>query len=106
MVADRLTVERLGSYLTASGGDLAAGIRLYDWNIRVAGSLHEDLGRLEVVFRNTIDTALVTHGSSREWPTVWYRRCQLFSHNAKARKDIHTPGAGPLRGVGERRTAK
>ena len=90
VVADRLTVGRLGSYLAATGGDLEAGIRLYDWNIRAGGSFHEDLGRLEVVFRNTIDAALVTYGSSQGWSTVWYQRSQLFAHSAQARKGIHT----------------
>ena len=102
VVADRLTAGRLGSYLTATNGDLEAGIRLYDWNIRVAGSLHEDLGRLEIVFRNAIDAALVTHGSSQKWPTAWYRRCQLFPQNTKARKDIETARSrAAARGRGE-----
>ena len=88
VIADRLTVGRLGSYLAATSGDGEAALRLYDWNIRVAGSLYEDLGRLEIVFRNTVDAALVTHGLSQQWPTVWYRRCQLFAHSAHARKGI------------------
>ena len=88
VIADRLTVSRLGSYLTTTSGDLETAIRLYDWNIRAGGSFHEDLGRLEVVFRNTIDAALVTYGSSQGWSTVWYQRSRLFLHSARARKDI------------------
>ena len=88
VVAERLTAGRLRSYLRATDSDLEAGIRLYDWNIRAAGSLHEDLGRFEVVFRNAIDSVLVSYGSSQDWPTVWYRRSHLFAHSVQARKGI------------------
>ena len=106
MIADQLTVRRLHSYLSVAGGDSEAAIRLYDWNIRVAGSLYEDLGRLEIVFRNTIDAALVAHGSSQGWPTVWYGRCQLFPRNTRAWKDVDTAAAGPRGMVGTRRTTR
>ena len=89
-IASRLTHDRLGSYLATTGHDLDAALSLYDWNIRVSGSFHEDIGRIEVVFRNTIDAALVAYGSSRQWPTVWYRRSQLFpgKHGDRTRKII------------------
>jgi hypothetical protein len=77
VIAARLTTERLRSY-HQSTSDLAGAIRLYDWNAAMAGALHEDLGRLEVVFRNSLDAALVRYGSERAWPTVWYQRSQLF----------------------------
>ncbi|WP_395152381.1 hypothetical protein [Ilumatobacter sp.] len=64
IIADRLTRERLSSYLTACSGDIEAAIALYDWNSRVAGALHEDIGRFEVVFRNSIDAALRTYGQA------------------------------------------
>ena len=89
VIADRLTVDRLDSYLVASGG-VEAAIGLYDWNIRVGGSIFEDLGRFEVVFRNAVDAALVRHGSSQGWPTPWYRRCDVFAHSAQAQKGIDT----------------
>ncbi len=79
VIADRLTPDRLDSYLEATRGDLDAAIKLYDWNIRVSAALYEDLSRLEVVFRNTVDDALVDHGQARGWPQIWYRRRQLFS---------------------------
>jgi hypothetical protein len=91
-IAQRLTTDRLGSYLAATGGDLASAIALYDWNAEVAGALHEDIGRLEVVFRNSLDEALVAYGGSQGWPSVWYRRTQLFpgKHGARALEDIKT----------------
>ena len=90
IVATRLTTTRLGSYLQATGGDIEAAIRLYDWNASVASALHEDLGRLEIVFRNAVDDALVRYGSARGWADVWYRQTQLFpgQHGRRARADI------------------
>lgn len=37
IVAERLTSERLGSYLAGSGGALEPAIALYDWNVEVGG---------------------------------------------------------------------
>ncbi len=57
-VVIRLTVERLTSYLVRTDRDEKAALRLYDWNIRVSGALLEDIGGLEVLFRNSVDRAL------------------------------------------------
>ena len=103
-IAHRLTRERLQSYLTSTNGDLEQAIALYDWNARVGGALHEDIGRLEVVFRNALDGALVTYGVAQHWPTVWYRRRQLFpgKHGARALDDIKTArNRATRRGVSE-----
>ena len=89
-IARRLTANRLGPYLACTGGVLAQAIDLYDWNTEVGGALHEDIGRLEVVFRNTIDAALVAHGAAQGWPSEWYRRTELFPgrHGSRAIDDI------------------
>jgi hypothetical protein len=89
-IAKRITATRLGSYLDATDGDLVRALELYDWNAAVGGALHEDIGRIEVVFRNTIDSALLALGASKGWPTPWYRRRQLFPgrHGARALDDI------------------
>ena len=57
---------------------------------RIGGAFHEDIGRVEVVFRNTVDQALDHRGSTRHWPTPWYLRAQLFTgrHGARAIKEI------------------
>ncbi len=78
VLAVRLTAARLGSYLTAANDDLARAIDLYDWNTSVSGALYEDLGRLEIVFRNTVDQALTAYGAERGWATPWYTRPSLF----------------------------
>ena len=92
VVRNRLTAERLKSYLSSVGGDLEEAIRLYDWNVRAGGAFHEDLGRVEILLRNAVDTVLVAYGSSQGWPTVWYRRMELFSgrQGARAWEEIAT----------------
>ncbi|MDE0376174.1 MAG: hypothetical protein OXK16_09455 [bacterium] len=89
-VANRLTRDRLASYLNATGGSLGYAIDLYDWNTLAGGALHEDLGRLEVVFRNAIDNALIRHGRDQGWQTTWYRRTELFPGQlaSRARVDV------------------
>jgi hypothetical protein len=90
-IVRHLTRERLRSYLASTSGDLEHALALYDWNAQVGGALHEDIGRLEVVFRNAIDEALVAYGTAQGWPMVWYRRRQLFpggKHGARAIADI------------------
>ena len=54
-----MTTSRLRSYLQAAGGDVEAAIHLYDWNTSAASALHGDLGRLEVIFRNAVEDALL-----------------------------------------------
>ena len=78
VVANRLTRNRLASYLHATGYSLGSAIDLYDWNTLAGGALREDLGRLEVLFRNAIDDALVRYGRAQGWQASWYRRTQLF----------------------------
>lgn len=90
VIATRLTRDRLASYLHATGGSLGSAIDLYDWNTLAGGALQEDLGRLEVLFRNAIDGALVRHGRARGWQRTWYRRTQLFPGQPgyRARADV------------------
>ena len=87
VIAARLTRGRLASYLGATDGDVRAAIELYGWNTLVGASFLEDLGRLEVVFRNAVDAALIAYGTAQDWPQVWYRRSQLFrgEHGPQAR---------------------
>lgn len=92
VIAQRLTLERLSSYLQASGGDLKAALKLYEWNTFMSGALHEDIGRVEVVLRNALDQALTVHGQNSGWPTAWYQRQSLFpgKHGQRAQADINT----------------
>lgn len=92
VIADRLTRERLRSYLAAAGGDVAHAVALYDWNTSMSGALHEDIGRVEIIVRNALDSALTVYGQGQSWPTPWYQRSVLFAgrHGHQALKDIAT----------------
>ena len=100
VIAQRLTTTRLGSYLQATSGDVDAAIRLYDWKSNVASALHEDLGRLEVVFRNAVNEALVRCGAVKGWPDVWFRHTQLFpgQPTSRTRDDIDAARSRATRG--------
>lgn len=58
----------------------------------MGAAFHEDIGRLEVVLRNTLDESLIAYGTSQAWQTIWYRRTRLFpgGHGARALTDINT----------------
>jgi len=60
-IATALSPERLAPYLRVAAGDLAGGVRLYEWNLAASGALYEALGILEVVLRNALSTQLATH---------------------------------------------
>ena len=100
LLANRLTRDRLSSYLRSTGGDLHSAIALYDWNIGAAAALYEDLARLEVVFRNAVDHALVRHGAAESWGTSWYRQSHLFPgrRTSRARADIDAARKRATRG--------
>ncbi len=106
-IAQRLTRDRLASYLSSCSGDLTRAIELYDWNGAVGAAFHEDIGRLEMVLRNALDETLVGYGTSQAWQSIWYRRPQLFpgGHGARALMDINTarrrasrPGSSEVHG--------
>ncbi|MGB3303350.1 MAG: hypothetical protein WBA38_04550 [Gordonia sp. (in: high G+C Gram-positive bacteria)] len=54
-----LTAVRLRSYLDAARGDIAAALRLYDWNIMASAAVMATVAMVEVVTRNAMDTQLV-----------------------------------------------
>lgn len=61
VLQQRLSVERLRSYLAAAAGDLDGAIALYEWNCAISAALLEVLGDVEVIVRNAL------HDSLTEW---------------------------------------
>ena len=88
LVAERLTADRVGPYRESAAGDLAAALRLYDWNSAVAGAMHADLGRLEVILRNAFDTALSELAAANGWTQPWYAQGLLL--RARQREAVDT----------------
>ena len=68
------------------------------------GAIHEDLGRLEVIFRNTVSDALRGYVAARGWPGAWYEQDRLFAgqQNQKTRDAIFD-ARGRARGYTKRR---
>ncbi len=89
VVADHLTAVRLHSYQVGEPTNAQLAVELYDWNLSVGGSLFEDLGRLEVIFRNAFDAKMTEHGHRQGWTSNWLQRAQLFpGKNNKSWNDI------------------
>ena len=53
-----LSTERLGTYLSATGGDRAKAVRLYTWNTAVSAAFYGPLQALEVALRNAMNRRL------------------------------------------------
>ena len=78
VILDRLTIDRLRSYLEDCDNDLERALELYAWNSQVAAAFLEDLGRLEVVLRNRFDEALTYMTASAGLPSPWFDHSALF----------------------------
>ena len=72
VVQQYLSPPRVGTYVAANGGNLAAAVRLYRWNASVAAAFWEVLGHGEVVLRNVIHNELATHHQLRGDPGEWF----------------------------------
>lgn len=59
VIARHLSKPRLRPYLDVTDS-VSAAIRLYRWNLELSGAIHESLGLVEVMLRNTIDRQLQT----------------------------------------------
>lgn len=63
-IEQRLSRDRLSSYMEVTGGDLLQALDLYKWNIALSGALFEAIAVVEVVVRNEIDLNLRTWAQS------------------------------------------
>ncbi|MFF1816846.1 hypothetical protein ACFVWG_06095 [Kribbella sp. NPDC058245] len=68
-----LSEARLGPYLHASEGSLAAAHRLYQWNARISSAFQEVLHYVEVGLRNAMDGQLATWATELGAERPWYR---------------------------------
>ena len=67
----RLSPERLATYLDAVDGDVERAIRLYEWNAQVSAALFEVIGHVEIVLRNAIHEQMTAwcraNGHDENW---------------------------------------
>ncbi|MFJ5777464.1 hypothetical protein [Streptomyces sp. NPDC093094] len=66
-LAKALSKPRMATYLAAAGGDAAAAVRLYWWNVSVSAALYGPLHCLEVTLRNALHDELVRHHGRPDW---------------------------------------
>lgn len=79
-----LSAERLGSYLTASDGELEQAFALYEWNIEAAAAALSLTAMVEVVVRNALDSQMTSWAAGR--PTAdWLATAPL---DGRGRADI------------------
>ncbi|MBU3718818.1 MAG: hypothetical protein FGM45_11005 [Actinobacteria bacterium] len=71
VLLQRLSAERLSTYLAATHGDIDRAIRLYEWNAEVSAALFEVIGHVEVVLRNAIHEQMTAwcraNGHDENW---------------------------------------
>ncbi|WP_454856035.1 hypothetical protein [Promicromonospora soli] len=58
VVAMLLSPPRLGPYLRASGGNVRAALKLYQWNVEMSSAVYKMLHLVEVLLRNAMDAQL------------------------------------------------
>ncbi len=79
VILDRLSYDRLRSYLDDCDNDPNRALDLYAWNAQIAAAFLEDLGRLEVVLRNRFDEALTELTASAGLSSPWYDQAASFA---------------------------
>ncbi|SDM98152.1 Abi family protein [Allokutzneria albata] len=67
LLEQRFSPERLAPYRTASGGDLAAALALYERNSQIAAAFWRTLGHVEVLVRNAMHSALADRSGRADW---------------------------------------
>jgi hypothetical protein len=82
---DRLTAERLGSYVAAADGDLVAAFALYEWNMRASAGVLTTTGIVEVIVRNAMDQQLRGWATARRRASTWLDLAPL---DEQGRRDI------------------
>lgn len=82
-VGEKLSLERLSTYLSACSGDWDKALMLYSWNVELSGALFEAIAIVEVVVRNEFDVHLADW--SQALGTDWMDGAPL---DAKGREDI------------------
>lgn len=66
-IRSALSAPRIGTYVTAAGGDAVRAVKLYGWNARVSAALMLPAHFAEVTTRNAVDEALTGVYGAR-WP--------------------------------------
>ncbi|ARQ69314.1 hypothetical protein [Streptomyces marincola] len=69
-MARAFSPARLGPYLRATGGEAAAAVRLYWWNVEASAALYGPLHCMEIALRNALHRELTAFFGRPDWWTV------------------------------------
>ncbi|WP_125775013.1 hypothetical protein [Antribacter gilvus] len=81
-VRDCITVERLRSYLVASGEDLEGAFEWYEWNIKASTSVMGLVSVVEVVVRNALDREMRQWCNKLHGTECWFDHVRLDARGA------------------------
>jgi hypothetical protein len=84
---ERLSAARFAPYEAVTRGDATLTLELYEWNMRTAAVLFEDLGAFEVLLRNSIDMRMRARYGGTKAALPWYRQVVL-SDKAKEKLQV------------------
>jgi hypothetical protein len=71
-VRELLSPHRLRPYLDQSDGDPQKALQLYEWSARMAAAAFETVAHLEVMMRNSIDSAFSDHYDEGNRAIPWF----------------------------------
>ena len=80
-----LSHERLGTYLSAKGGDREEAVRLHVWNTAVSAAFYEPLQILEVTLRNAMNLRL-----GARYGVAWYDNDRVGLNRGALDRISHT----------------
>ena len=72
LLEQRMSVERIGPYRRAVGGDLAKAAELYVWNAEIGSAFSVVIGQFEVVLRNALHKQMTARHAATGRPGEWY----------------------------------
>lgn len=74
VVIGTLSIERIDTYLKATGHDPERALKLYLWNAQVGATFHIPIQTVEVALRNSINRALVAKFGTNWWQNPDFTR--------------------------------
>lgn len=67
-----LSEPRMAPYLRVTGNDQREALALYEWSTRTSAAAFEDIGHLEVLFRNALDRQLREYFQEERCGIPWF----------------------------------
>ena len=90
-IPEWISPDRFATYAGASGGDIDAACRLYEWSAAVSAAAFEAIQYMEVVLRNALDKALTKYKNEAEGRIPWFLLpvCPDGATQKRIDQDVH-----------------